>query len=157
MDKKRTKTLEELMQTDEVQEEGLKEEIREEEKEARKSKTKLWLIAIAVLVALILIGGGYTVWRVYQANQNLKNEDKTDTIPTAKAPETTTQKTVSVNSDVGLNLRKEALATAELITTIPNNTILTVLEEKDDWYKVEYNNQTGWVAKEYTIEKTPTE
>ncbi len=151
MDEKRTKTLEELMQNDDGQEENLKEEIKEEEKEERKSKTKFCLIAVAVFVVLILIGGGYAGWRIYDANQATEEETETDTIPPdSDEGGVEVQKEISVNADDGLNLRQEASADSQPLTIIPNGTKLTVLEEVDAWYKVTYGGQTGWIAQEYT-------
>ncbi|MEI7690017.1 MAG: SH3 domain-containing protein [bacterium] len=150
MNKKHKETIEDLMKEDESGEADLKGEI----KEARgKSKTLWWVIG-AIIVLLVLAGGGYAIWRTYQADKDLKqDEQKIQTSPEAKKTETTTQKTIYVNAEGGLNLRKEPAPTAEKIATIPNDTKLIVLEEKDGWYKVEYSGQTGWVSKEFTTEK----
>ncbi|MDD5693074.1 MAG: SH3 domain-containing protein [Patescibacteria group bacterium] len=152
MNKKNTKTIEDLMKDDEAKEANLEGEI----KEARGKSKKIWWIIGTILIILLLAGGGYAIWKTYQADKNIKKDDqKIQTTPETTKPTTVSQKTVYVNAEGGLNLRKDASTTAEKIATIPNGTKLVVLEEKDGWYKIEYNSQTGWVSKEFTTDKNP--
>lgn len=57
-------------------------------------------------------------------------------------------RTGTVNTD-GLNLRKTASTSAEVITQLDKNAKVEILEELDDWYKVSYNNQEGYLKKQY--------
>ena len=154
MNKKNTKTIEDLMKSEEANEDDLKVEL----KEARGKSNKLWWVIGSVLVLLILGGGGYAIWKTYQADNNLKQDDKKiQTTPETKKIETISSNIIYVNAEGGLNLRKDGSATAEKIITIPNGTKLTVIEEKAGWYKVEYEGQTGWVSKEFTTNSNPQE
>lgn len=49
----------------------------------------------------------------------------------------------------GLNLRSTPSSSGEVIETIPKNTTIKILQEQGEWYKVEFDSQTGWVAKAY--------
>lgn len=55
----------------------------------------------------------------------------------------------TIKADKGLILRKEATKTGAVITTIPNNTKVEIIEKTGEWYKVKYNNQEGYVFHEY--------
>lgn len=56
---------------------------------------------------------------------------------------------VKVTGDV-INVRQNASTTADVIATLSKGTLCEYLEEKGDWYKIEYKNYTGYVSKEYT-------
>lgn len=49
-----------------------------------------------------------------------------------------------VNS--GVNFRKEPSTEAEIITTIPADSDITILGTESDWYKILYNDQEGWIV-----------
>jgi len=49
----------------------------------------------------------------------------------------------------GLNLRKQPSKSSVWLDQIPEGTSLDVTEEKQDWAKVTYNGQEGWVMKEF--------
>lgn len=149
MNKKNKETIEELMKDDIEEQPELKEEIKNEKEKGKKSK--VWVILLVVLLALVITGSGYAAWLAYQANQELKRETKkTETVVEPKKKESENKKEVYVSATGGLNLRKDASVASDKLATIPDGTKLTVLEEKNGWYKVEYNGQTGWINKEYT-------
>ena len=60
-----------------------------------------------------------------------------------------------------LNLRKSASKSAAILTTIPRNTVITVLERGSTWSQVKYNGKTGYVMNEFLTfgesEETPDE
>ena len=58
---------------------------------------------------------------------------------------------IRVESIIGIYLDSN-INTYDGINTIPNNTILDVIKQKDGWYKVEYNGQKGWVNGQFTSE-----
>lgn len=151
MNKKHKETIEDLMKVDENSESDLGGEI----KDARGKSKKIWWIIGIVVVILVLAGGGYAIWGTYQADQDLaQDEKKIETTPQTEKPDSSSEKTVYVSAEGGLNLRKAPDAAVEKLATIPNDTKLIVLEEKDGWYKVEYSGQTGWVSKEFTTDKS---
>jgi uncharacterized protein YraI len=55
---------------------------------------------------------------------------------------------VVVVTRVNSNMRSAPSITADLITTIPFNTTLTVIgrNENNNWVQVTYENQTGWIS-----------
>lgn len=59
-----------------------------------------------------------------------------------------------------LNLRKSASTKATILTTIPRNTVITVLSRGEEWSKVTYAGYTGYVMNEYLtfgVTETPDE
>lgn len=54
--------------------------------------------------------------------------------------------TVTTN---GLNLRESASASANVITSLSNGTTVNIIGEDGNWYKVTYQNYTGYVSKDY--------
>jgi len=147
MDKKKTKTIEDLMKDEGPKSTELKEEIRNEQG----SRKKPWWVLGAVFGVIVLVGASYAAWQSNSADKALNKEDKVQNVPVSN-PESVSTKTVSVSADGGLNLRKEASSSSELIITIPNGAKLNVSEERSGWYRVEYGGQTGWVSKEFTSE-----
>lgn len=58
--------------------------------------------------------------------------------------------TARVTTESGsLNLRKSASKTAKILTTIPRNTVITVIERGKTWSEVKYNGKTGFVMNEF--------
>lgn len=64
---------------------------------------------------------------------------------------TVSVKTATVTTTGGvLNLRAKASTSGALLGTIPNGTVLTVVEEtSSSWWKVQYNGKTGYVSTAY--------
>lgn len=60
--------------------------------------------------------------------------------------------TATVNISIGINLRSSP-TTAEnnIITGVPNGTVMTVLEKTGNWYKVRYSNYVGYAHGDYLI------
>ena len=103
-------------------------------------------IIFAILVALLCLGctRKQATEEVFNDNQNI-----------------TEQTNYSINSTLyvipseGLNLRSEPSTTSTIIKLLPQNTEVTVLEKSDEiviiggihdyWYKVDTENETGWV------------
>ncbi|MBQ1946451.1 MAG: SH3 domain-containing protein [Clostridia bacterium] len=58
--------------------------------------------------------------------------------------------TARVTTESGsLNLRKSASKSAKILTTIPRNTVITVIERGKTWSEVKYNGKTGFVMNEF--------
>lgn len=73
---------------------------------------------------------------------------------TAHAADLVTKGIVDVNSS--LNLREEATIESESLLKLRKGEILTILEEEDSngWYKVEYEEYTGYVKGDYIVRYT---
>lgn len=157
MDKDKKSTLEELMKTEDR--EAILADDKADAITLDEPKKKTWLVVLlSALATLLVAGGAYVAWQSYKADKSLKAEEKIETPAVTKtdttAP-TATAQVIYVNSPEGLNLRKEPNATAEVLAIIPNGTKLTVLETSGDWYKVEFDSKTGWVAKLFTTDTDP--
>ncbi|WP_055069923.1 SH3 domain-containing protein [Clostridium massiliamazoniense] len=88
-----------------------------------------------------------------QNKPEVKPEEKPETKPEVK-PETKPEQgqtmKVKVNSPIGLNLRAGATTNSAVITVLPNNAVVNVIESSNGWYKVNYNGNTGWIFAQYT-------
>lgn len=71
----------------------------------------------------------------------------TDT-PVQEAPSGSLTARVTTVSG-SLNLRYSAVATARVLGTIPQNTVITILEKGENWSKTSYDGQTGYVMNQF--------
>lgn len=149
---------------EEANEEAKKESILEEVKEKpKKIKKKInWKTVLIVFVTMIVTAAAVlgVVYYFYQKDQQSKDnitqeELKKEEPKEETKPEATENTGTYANSEVGLNLREEPSLTAKILATIPFGTKLTVIEEKDGWFKTEYSSKTGWVSKEFTTTTNP--
>ncbi|MDU5742634.1 MAG: SH3 domain-containing protein [Finegoldia magna] len=128
---------------------------------------------LIILMSLVVVTTGCYEQETYVSVRTQKSKDKKDSEKTGKEvtegikknnegkKENTEKKpakkmgTVNVES---LNLREKAGADQRLLASIPQNTKLEVLEEKDvdgvKWTKVKYNDMEGFVLSEYINIKT---
>ena len=60
-----------------------------------------------------------------------------------------TSKTGVITAEPYLNMRASASTSAEIITTIPKGTKVTIKDSTNGWYKVTYAAATGWVSADY--------
>jgi uncharacterized protein YgiM (DUF1202 family) len=158
MNKQKKATLEELMSTEETA--AVKADDKTDSISLDEPKRRPWLVLLFVVIALLLaVAGGYVAWRSYKAGETLKTEEKIETPVVENTEEKESAKleeiTVYTSATEGLNFRKEANAEAEILAIIPYGTKLVVIETSGDWYKVEYDNKTGWIAKLYTSDTNP--
>lgn len=157
MDKDKKSTLEDFMKPEE--EEELKAENKADTLTLDEPKKRTWLVVLLTALATLLVAsGGYVAWQSYKADKTLKAEEKIENPVVTKkdtTPAATDQKMVYVNVPEGLNLRKEANASAEVLAIVPYGSKLVVLETSGDWYKTTFDSKTGWLAKLYTQETDP--
>ena len=128
---------------------------------------------LIILMSLVVVTTGCYEQETYVSVRTQKSKDKKDSGKTEKEvaerikknnedkKENTEKKpakkmgTVNVES---LNLREKAGTDKRLLASIPQNTKLEVLEEKDvdgvKWAKVKYNDMEGFVLSEYINIKT---
>ena len=55
---------------------------------------------------------------------------------------------VKVTTDT-LNLREKPSTDSDILTLLSNGDSCELLSEEGDWYKIKYNNYTGYITKEY--------
>ena len=85
----------------------------------------------------------------YGTGQGWISAAHTDYKPAEKPPETGLfDVVVSVNTH--LNVRTGPGTSYDKIGELTNGTKVTVLEEKDGWYRFNYNGQEGWIFAEHT-------
>lgn len=84
--------------------------------------------------------GKYTVYIVYQTKA------ASFTITVTKAY---TTGWYVITSDDGVNLRADATTNSDKLSAIPYNIRLQVTQVKNNWGKVTYNGQTGWICLDY--------
>ena len=80
-------------------------------------------------------------------------QNKPEVKPEEKPEQGQTMK-VKVNSPIGLNLRAGATTNSAVITVLPNNAVVNVIESSNGWYKVSYNGNIGWIFAQYTTSIT---
>ncbi len=140
--------------------EELKEKLVKAQPPKRKKESKKWVLIVLIIIILLAISA-FLGYQYYQKNQSFKSEIQTTTTTTSTISTSTTTTTkasddryVYVKEAEGLNLRSEASVSGELIAIMPYGAKLKVIEESGDWYKVEYEEKTGWCSKIYTQETT---
>ncbi len=69
--------------------------------------------------------------------------------PTEKPTETPVETKTGKVTASSLNVRSGAGTTYDKVAKITKGTAVTVLDEKDGWYKIETGSVTGWVSGEY--------
>lgn len=92
----------------------------------------------------------YSGW---MKTENIKlPSDNDNNMVINQAPEGTKMGTVKVSDS--LNIRKEASKTAEVIGSLTNGTTVSILDDSTKgWYKIQFNNITGWVSSDYVTVK----
>jgi len=48
-----------------------------------------------------------------------------------------------------LNVRESPSTSSNIVTVLPENASFDILEDQGDWYKIEYQDYTGYVSKQY--------
>lgn len=133
----------------------------EEPVKPRKSKGKLvafLLIFLSIVTAGTLSGGGVYLW---QKNKNKTEQKNETTAPPKEDAEKVAEpreeaEAVYVSSLVGLNMRKTASLTAEIVTVLKYGTKLTVEKEEGSFYfGKDGNGNEGYFAKEFTSKTDP--
>ncbi len=77
----------------------------------------------------------------------MNNSNSTNNDNTTNTPSTSSEKGVTTDN---LNFRKEASTSSSIITTIPKNTTIEIIDKSiSGWYKVKYQNNTGYVSSKY--------
>lgn len=123
---------------------------------------------LIILMSLVVVTTGCYEQETYVSVRTQKSKDKKDSEKTGKevvegikknnkdnkenTKKTPAKKIATVNVE-SLNLREKAGADQRLLASIPQNTELEVLEEKDvdgvKWTKVKHNDREGFVLSKY--------
>lgn len=134
-------------------------ETKEMSKPRKKGKFKsILLIALLMLLAGGLTGGGIYLW---QKNKNKTEQNNETTAPPKEDTEKVAEpkeeaEAAYVSSLVGLNMRKTASLTAEIVTVLKYGTKLTVEKEEGSFYfGKDGNGNEGYFAKEFTSKTDP--
>ena len=101
------------------------------------------LIAVAVLIVVVIV---ICIWP--------EDEPKTDVLKMQEEQRQNYQETkhepkeeedmAYVNSENGLNVRKEPSTDSEILGKLMHETPVTILEKKDGWVKIKYVEEGGW-------------
>ncbi len=92
---------------------------------------------------------------IVQTSANNKQTDNTE--QTDKSDETDT-KTIGnkkgyIDVSNSANIRENATTTSNIITTLLRNTEVTLIAEEGDFYKIQYNDITGYISKSLVSDK----
>lgn len=79
----------------------------------------------------------------------IQNIYLTDEKPKEEAPTQPTNKYVKITSSTGLNFRQAPSSTSTILTTIPSGAYADYIQTEGDWLKIKYNNQVGYISKEF--------
>lgn len=86
-----------------------------------------------------------------KSEENIKPEENTVTDESNKQPEVNTntfeERKGYINVSSSANLRESASTSANVVTTLTRNTQVNIVGEEGDFYKIEYKNYSGYVAK----------
>jgi N-acetylmuramoyl-L-alanine amidase len=106
---------------------------------------------------LVTVPEGATVEIAAQQGQWYKAtyQNKSGWLSASYVTITATYKQGKITAAGGLNMRESSATTARILTTIPQNALVTVTNEQNGWYKVTYQGTTGWIYADYvTVQST---
>ena len=83
-----------------------------------------------------------------QTNSSIEDENNQNQQENKTAEVTEISKTGYVKAD-GLNIRKEPTTSSEAIHSLSFNSKIKITGEIDGWYRIDYNNQIGYVSQKY--------
>ena len=89
-----------------------------------------------------------------ETNTTVENttSENTTSEPTTTSNESYTKSTKYVNT-TSVYVRSKASTSSDIVTTLIKNTDVTVVGEEGEWYKVTYNNLTGYIRKDLLADK----
>ena len=83
-----------------------------------------------------------------QTNSSIEDENNQNQQENKTEEVTEISKTGYVKAD-GLNIRKEPTTSSEAIHSLSFNSKIKITGEIDGWYRINYNNQVGYVSQKY--------
>ena len=88
------------------------------------------------------------------AQENTTTEQTTEVKPQTSTETTIENKKGYINVSSSANIRESASTSAKILNTLNRNTEVTIIAEADGFYKIQYKDITGYVAKSL-ISDTP--
>lgn len=93
-----------------------------------------------------------------QPEEQQKPEETEQTTTQPEKTENRINKTGYISSNASANLRSEPSTSAESLGKLARHTVITVVSEENDWYKVNYEGKEGYISKTLvTIGEVPEE
>lgn len=105
--------------------------------------TKKYLTLLTVGIIVSCTGAPYL-------SSHVQAKEKSSFMMTSSKATTSDLKRYKTHEKV--SLFSNASNKSKVLTTIPKSTVFTPLNKINGWFKVKYNNKTGWVSKEYVLE-----
>ncbi len=78
-------------------------------------------------------------------------EETPETEPEQTDGNATETKEGYVSANGSVNLRSEANQNSKSLGKLKKYTVVTIIAEENDWYKVSYNGQEGYISKQYVV------
>ena len=100
--------------------------------------------------------GGKTGWIKAEYTEKVSGGDTKPETPSTGDPGGGTTESKTIITTDSLYLRDAPSTSGKALDLMPSGTKLEVLDEKDGWYKVNYNGQTGWCCGDYTMVYDPS-
>lgn len=113
----------------------------------KKGKKNYPKIVFLVVIIAVIAFGAYGAFNLF--NLAPREEDKKEIILETGDRPLPEEVKIRVVASGGLNMRSEPNTKSSILTIIPNNTELIAIEIDGEWYRVSFNNQTGWVHNDF--------
>jgi len=122
-----------------------------------KKKSKILYIFVGVLVLFIVVFATYLLTKTFLSKNEPSGADQKQENSEEKNKEE--GEFVFVSSKAGLNLRADSSTQSDIVWTLPYRAKIKVENKNEDasWYKTTYENISGWLKKEFTQDKEPTD
>ena len=104
------------------------------------------IIMIPIIIAILFC---LTTLNDYLSSKKDAGPTTETTSSSVEGSEDTYKKAVVKTSSQPLSMREQPSSTATVICGIPKGTTVTVLEQQEDWWYVEYDGKKGWCSAKY--------
>ncbi|MDA7027657.1 N-acetylmuramoyl-L-alanine amidase [Bacillus sp. CLL-7-23] len=98
----------------------------------------------------IELNDGQTGWVMSKLIKKSEEADSDDNSMTTSDPVLKDKRVGTVGVST-LYVRSSASQQAPIIATLKRNYIITITNERNGWYEIDFNGQTGWVGSQYII------
>lgn len=123
----------------------------------KKSHLVLAGILATVITAMVLVVSVILFFYFFTPEKNLDFPEETATETVAEEETQSIGVYYVYNCKEFVNLRAEASTKAEIIMEVPLGAEVECLEKDGDFYKVEYNRETGYILASYLTKEMPEE
>lgn len=101
--------------------------------------TVLIIIGLVIAIGYFLFSGKYVDLGIGKKETTSQTSGQTES----------DGKTAVIKHTGNVNLRKKASSKSDVITSMPPDTVVQVLEEKKNWAYIDYEGTKGWCYKKY--------